>query len=158
MALFVGVDPGSQGCIVVLRGRKPPATEDVCRLHKHTDHEIADFVRELRIEMRSGTPVFALLEKVHSMPRQGVRSTFAFGKNYGFVTGLLTAFRIPLTLMTPQEWQKKIKQSNKKMKGPELKKFLKGIAQRLYPEGITITNDVADALLIAHVCREHYQE
>jgi hypothetical protein len=110
------------------------------------------------IASREHVPVFALLEKVHSMPRQGVRSTFAFGKNYGFVTGLLTAFRIPLTLMTPQEWQKKIKQSNKKMKGPELKKFLKGIAQRLYPEGITITNDVADALLIAHVCREHYQE
>lgn len=40
------------------------------------------------------------------MPKQGVVSMFNFGKNFGFIQGLLTAYSIPYELVTPQKWKK----------------------------------------------------
>lgn len=50
----------------------------------------------------------ACLEQVHSMPMQGVSSSFAFGENLGFWKGALTATKVPFVNVTPQKWQKEI--------------------------------------------------
>ena len=42
------------------------------------------------------------------MPGQGVATTFTFGHNVGFLHGLLVAFKIPYTLVTPRKWQKEM--------------------------------------------------
>ena len=46
------------------------------------------------------------IEKVHSMPRQGLASTFKFGKGYGQILGVLSTLEIPYVLVTPQQWKK----------------------------------------------------
>lgn len=51
-------------------------------------------------------PDVVVLEKVHSMPKQGVASSFKFGKNYGIVIGVVGGLRHPLVKMTPQEWKR----------------------------------------------------
>ena len=48
------------------------------------------------------------IEKVHSMPGQGVASMFNFGKGYGIWIGILAALKISKTLVTPQEWKKEM--------------------------------------------------
>lgn len=48
----------------------------------------------------------AIVEKVHSMPGQGVASTFKFGKGYGSLLGILAGLSIPVELVTPQAWKK----------------------------------------------------
>lgn len=48
----------------------------------------------------------AVIEKVHSMPKQGVSSTFKFGKGYGSILGILAGLQIPVELVTPQAWKK----------------------------------------------------
>jgi len=56
---------------------------------------IAQLLREIK-------PGLAIVEKVHSMPGQGVSSTFKFGKGYGLVLGILGALAVPIELTTPQ--------------------------------------------------------
>jgi crossover junction endodeoxyribonuclease RuvC len=40
------------------------------------------------------------------MPRQGVASSFNFGKSYGIVLGVLGALDVPVTHPTPAAWKK----------------------------------------------------
>ena len=52
------------------------------------------------------------------MPGQGVTSMFSFGQRYGELIGLAVALQLPITLVTPKEWQSllKIKTSDKNPK------------------------------------------
>ncbi len=53
----------------------------------------------------SGGSVHVYIEAVHSMPEQGVASSFQFGKGFGIWLGILGALSIPYTLVTPQKWK-----------------------------------------------------
>ena len=52
----------------------------------------------------------AFLERVNAMTGQGVTSVFSFGRSTGIVEGVLAAYDIPTTLVTPQAWQKAVGQ------------------------------------------------
>jgi crossover junction endodeoxyribonuclease RuvC len=56
--------------------------------------------------VRSNSPNIAVIEKVGSMPGQGVASTFTFANGYGQIQGLLAGLGIPFELVTPQAWKK----------------------------------------------------
>lgn len=106
----LGIDPGATGAIVLLRGDKL----NVCdmpfvlikrgkRMVKHTDAAmLAGIIKEYM-------PDHAWVEKVHSMPNQGVSSTFAFGRCVGVIEGVLAGLGIPMSFVTPQAWQKELK-------------------------------------------------
>ena len=73
-----------------------------------TEHDICETLREwydhyLVEDIRGPS---AMIEQVHSMPKQGVASSFKFGRHYGFLLGVLTALGIPYQTVTPQKWQK----------------------------------------------------
>jgi crossover junction endodeoxyribonuclease RuvC len=48
----------------------------------------------------------AYIERVSAMPGQGVSSMFSFGRSVGVVEGVLAAYEIPTTFITPQAWMK----------------------------------------------------
>jgi len=50
-------------------------------------------------------PHLIVLEKVHSMPGQGVASMFTFGKGYGALLGIAAALKITCEEITPQKWK-----------------------------------------------------
>lgn len=50
--------------------------------------------------------VMAVLENVHSMPKQGVASSFCFGEGKGMWEGILAAYNIPVEMVSPQRWKK----------------------------------------------------
>lgn len=87
------------------------------------------------------------LEKVHSMPGQGVASSFKFGQGFGHLEMALTAAKIPFTYVTPQKWQKELGC----LTGGD-KNVSKSRAQQLFPH-IKCTHALSDALLIAEYCR-----
>ncbi len=141
----IGIDPGQSGGIGILDG----AGKYICsfKFKNQTDADISemfDYLRGLKIDERS---IFALLEKVHSMPKQGVASSFKFGSSFGFLRGMLTAHRIPWDYVSPQKWQKALSCQTRGDKN-----ITKAKAQRLWPEQ-KITHAIADALLIAEYCR-----
>lgn len=136
--VVIGIDPGQSGGIVLL-------TSDWILPHKmpETERDIVDLMEETK------PPRFAFIELVHSMPRQGVASSFKFGRGYGFLRGVLSALSIPFEDVTPQKWQKELRCLTKGDKNVS-----RSAAQRLWPE-IKWTHATADAALIAEYGRRH---
>jgi Holliday junction resolvasome RuvABC endonuclease subunit len=96
---------------------------------------------------------YAVIEKVHAMPAQGVSSTFKFGTSYGALLMALTAAYIPFEMVTPQKWQRELGVlSRKGMTKTQHKNQLKAKAQELFPD-LKVTLATADALLLAEYCR-----
>lgn len=102
MKHYIGIDPGSKGYISVLDDGG--AFIDSLAIEDSTEQQIADFLSE----HVSREHCVCAMEDVHSMPGQGVATTFTFGHNVGFLHGLLVAFKIPYTLVTPRKWQKEM--------------------------------------------------
>ena len=137
--LYMGVDPGMSGAIAILC-----SDGNVVRLIRldSTEHDVATSVGIMAPYIR-----MAYIEKVHSMPRQGVASTFKFGTSYGFCRGVLVSHAIPFVEVTPAKWQQAM---GCRTKGD--KNVSKAAAQRLWPAE-KITHRIADSLLIAEHCR-----
>ena len=82
---YLGFDPGKRGFMCVYDGtyggfRHYPLYEGN-RLNR-------DMIEELW-RMSGVGSVMAVVEQVHSMPHQGLASTFSFGTNYGMIIGAL---------------------------------------------------------------------
>ena len=137
---IIGLDPGANGAAVLLR---EDGTVDIAQFSKMTQRDIVDALCEWQSCGVFETQLFAYLEKVHAMPKQGVSSTFKFGVNFGFLIGCLTALSIPFEYVTPNKWQKALScQSHGD------KNITKQKAQQLFPSEKVI-HATADALLIA---------
>jgi crossover junction endodeoxyribonuclease RuvC len=138
----IGIDPGRSGAAVVYDG----TTTALIRLSE-TERDIWDFIDQ----HSSGELPRALLERVHSMPGQGVASSFRFGECYGFLRGCLIAAGVPFRTITPQKWQRRLGCLSRGDKN-----VTKAKAQELFPD-LKITHAIADALLIAYH-EYHYPE
>jgi crossover junction endodeoxyribonuclease RuvC len=99
---ILGIDPGLSGAISFLFHSAPyrVAAEDMPVVDGRVDVvTLADRIRQMQ-------PSIAIIENVHSMPKQGVASTFKFGLACGAVHGVLGALAIPHHFVTPQVWKK----------------------------------------------------
>ena len=141
--MYIGVDPGKTGAVAILDDKG-----------KYIN--VLDFGQEgLMSALIDYAPVvkFAYLEKVHSMPGQGVVSTFSFGENFGWWQGVLGSLGIPYTTIRPQDWMKKYSlQKSSASDKPGLE-----VARTLFPEAplhLKKHHNRADALLIARACWE----
>lgn len=133
---YLGIDPGMSGGIAFV-------SNELVEAHKmpETERDTYDLVSKYAPCIR-----FALIERVHSMPKQGVASSFKFGRNYGFLRGVLIATQVRFDEITPQAWQKAMGC----MTGGD-KNISKSKAQQLFPK-LKCTHAIADALLIAQLC------
>ncbi len=147
MKAYIGIDPGVSGAIAILKeGEVINIRHD-----KATDKEIVEFYTR---NLKDCNEVIAVLEKVHSMPGQGVKSTFKFGESYGKSQGILSTLGVPYEFAVPRTWQKVlgILKRDKKESKTDFKRRLKQKAEQLFPN-VKIVNNNADALLIAEYCR-----
>ena len=111
-------------------------------------HTIAALLREWQ-------PSVVYVEKVHSMPKQGVASTFKFGMGYGVIIGICDALGLPYRLVTPQAWKKQVLAGTTKDKDAAI-----SFVRRAYPH-VNLTpgakrkphDGMADALCIAEFGR-----
>jgi len=145
---YIGIDPGQSGGLILLDGVMVKATPMPA-----TERDIWDWFDHQDI----GTAPQAIIEKVHSMPRQGVVSSFKFGLGYGGLRMALIAACIPFDEVTPQVWQRALGiPSRLKTETPtKWKNRLKAKAQQLYPR-LEVTLKTADALLIATYCQRKH--
>ncbi len=124
---YIGIDPGKKGFVCIYdasySGYKHYPLFDGNRLNR-------DLLIELERIARTYTSI-AVVEQVHSMPHQGVASTFSFGTNYGMILGALEAIGIPYCTVTPGRWQKFICEAVDKADNP--KKMHYNAARRLFP-------------------------
>jgi len=140
---FIGIDPGVSGAISVIDNN---GKQIAFIKNKETERDVQEFLNSHNMAY------FAVIEKVHSMPAQGVASSFKFGKSYGFLRGILVASGIPFEGVSPQKWQKVMECRT----GGD-KNVSKARAQQLFPTE-KITHATADAMLLAEYCRRLYNE
>jgi len=108
-ALVLGCDPGAKGALALLstsRPWQPSRIVDVIDMPEATGSALGTHLRDWLADHSPHTVAVAWVEQVHSMPGQGVASTFKFGANYGSVLGALGAMGIPVELRTPSVWKK----------------------------------------------------
>lgn len=141
----LGIDPGKGGGLAVI-DIETAEVVDVTAMPE-TLADISDFIE------RHKDVQCAYIEIVHSMPKQGVSSTFTFGQFYGYVQMAVACHKIRCIDVSPTKWQTALSMKAKKGEGYEAhKRRLKGKAQQLFPKAkVTLKN--ADALLIAEYGR-----
>jgi len=147
MKSYLGIDPGSSsGCIAFITPYNKDLITATIEFSKYTTRE---WFTELQ-DLSADYDLTAVLEKVHGMPGMGVQSVTAFAKNVGHIEMALIALRIPFKEITPQTWMKyyNLKKEKDESK-PDWKRRLREHLQRIMPD-FKVTNDNADAMLIAY--------
>ena len=144
--MSIGVDPGRDGAMAVI------GLESVPLVVPFDEEQYQSLLLRVTLATRNGMDgkVLCAVEHVNAMPGQGVTSCFSFGQNFGFILGMLTAFRIPYELVRPQKWKKEFSCTSDKNTSIE-------VAKRLFPgvslkrtERCTKDHDgLAEALLLA---------
>jgi len=107
VSVTIGIDPGQSGGLAIIDTRlSEPRVVPMPLAGKSVDWaEVAYWLRLFAPATRSAV---AYVEKVSAMPKQGVSSTFKFGCNVGGIHGVLGALGIPMALVTPQAWKKRV--------------------------------------------------
>jgi hypothetical protein len=99
---IMGVDPGASGAVAFYYPKYPQrvAVYDVPIVGKEIN------CSALMQLVQTHAPEMAVIELVHSMPKQGVASSFSFGMAFGMVRGVVSGAFIPTHLVSPTKWKK----------------------------------------------------
>lgn len=163
--VYIGIDPGQAGGLVALYSDGKIYDDSVSPMPE-TEKEIWEWFVGFS-EAYSATSCVAVIEKVHSMPDQGVASSFKFGMGYGALRMVLIAAGVSFEEVDPRAWQKAlgIPPRKKEETKPQFKLRLLKLAQQLYPS-LPLWSEkkakgrmlaVADALLIAEFCKRKHE-
>lgn len=158
--MIVGIDPGLTGGIAVLDNSNRLVILEALPVVAGL-LDVRALAGRLRLCHDPLNEPDVYLELVGAMPKQGVSSTFKFGRTFGTIEGIVGALGFPLHLIRPKEWQKVSHLGTPGGADPKERSIL--AASRLYPtadlvRGTTTTRERAskphlglvDALLIAH--------
>lgn len=145
--LFIGIDPGCNGCCAVLNDAGEAVTQ--IKFKDSTPHDIwRQFCESFAL---TDKPCKAMIEYVRSTPQMGVVSAFTFGMAYSQARAFLVAGGVPFEEVNPRMWQ-----TFMRCKSGGDKNVTKAKAQELFPAN-EITHANADALLIAEYCRRQHK-
>lgn len=148
----LGIDPGLGGALALLDSDLDllvcvdmPVIKGA-RNGRIPEHLLADIIRRL-------DPEQVWIEEVHSMPKQGVASTFTFGLGFGLVRGVCAGLGLPVRMVSPQAWKPRFQL--RREKGAS-----RGVAMRIFPANLSDFRRVkddgrAEAALIALFGLEH---
>lgn len=153
----IGIDPGVSGALALIeyKGKSPTLFEvaDMPVMALGAKHRkqvnAAELAKVLTSWHFEGAVVY--LEKVQSMPGQGVAGVFSFGMSFGIVQGVVAALGLPMVLVTPQQWKKRARLLHTQ------KDQARTFAQQLFPQAdLGRVKDIgrADAILIAMYGKE----
>ena len=105
----IGIDPGLSGAIVILKNDVPMLQYRMPTMKTGSANRVnaSALAAIIRPYTYADDEVKAYVELVSSMPGQGVASMFSFGHSAGVLQGVLGAFQIPVTMVTPLHWKKR---------------------------------------------------
>lgn len=109
--MILAIDPGAKGALAffdVDKGNLVIVDMPTVEVKRGNKAKVEISPQLLGAEIKSRLPRIAVLERVGSMPGQGVSSMFQFGRGVGMLEGVLAALQIPVTYITPQAWQKAV--------------------------------------------------
>lgn len=151
MKWFIGIDPGLDGAIAIIEEDGDVKVYDTptLKIGNKRGFMLQEMVNILRPIAIGPFYTAAAVEKVHSMPRQGVASAFSFGKGVGYWEGVLAALQIPYEEVTPQRWQGVMMDGMQKTKDASRLRAMQLFPQLADQLKLKSNDGRADALLIA---------
>lgn len=148
--LIIGIDPGNTGAICIIDGKE---IENI--VMPLVDGQVDEkALSELFLEIASEIK-HVYLEEIFGLSKCSASSMLNFGRGHGKIVGILTAYKIPFTLVRPQVWQKEM--LVKGIAGTTKERALKTV-RKAYKHINFLATDrskvphagIVDAVLIAH--------
>ena len=108
--IVMSIDPGLSGALAVFID---DVLIDVVDMPTHELSRNGKAKRQIAAADLAGIftqhdPRHVIVERVSAMPGQGVTSMFSFGRSLGIVEGIIAAYNISVTYVTPGVWTKAI--------------------------------------------------
>ena len=150
--IWVGVDPGAKGGYAIIAESE---TSKAVFAYPWDDTFFAFEMANLMNMNEQG--VTAVVEKVGARPGQGVTSMFNFGKNAGYIEGVLSALGIPYQLIPPAIWKKEFSLIGKDKQASIVTchKLFPDVDLKRSDRCKTYSDGKAEALLMAEYARRH---
>lgn len=147
MALYLGIDPGFSGAWGLIDHHgKYHSCGDMLNNGKHI---LSRYVHAEISQAIDRQDIQGVIESVHSMPGQGVSSSFKFGIAFGMAIAIMERINCPWMLVTPQKWKKELGLTSDK-------DLSLNMARELWPDAPLarkMDNGRAEALLMAEWLR-----
>ena len=106
MKIIMGIDPGLTGAVTTIQ-------YDTMTVLKSDDmpvlvNQVCPYLltEVISRHARSYNIIKYVVEDVHSMPKQGVASTFKFGRSKGVIEGVLAGLHKRTSYVSPVTWKK----------------------------------------------------
>lgn len=158
---YIGVDPGLNGAIVIMDDNlivtRVMPTIVIKKGKKNKKVLYHKGLKEI-FEVMEGES-YAIIEKQHAMPKEGVSSMVTIGIGYGSLLQVLTDYNISYDEVTAQKWQKEYN-----IAGGDTKKQALEVCQSLFPNLNLLATErsrkphegFVDAVLIAEYNRRRF--
>lgn len=150
--MIVGIDPGLTGAIAFLSGNGP-MVEDLPVIANGTNAKVKNVINGAALagllRLYSMDIKVAYVEKVSTMPGQGVASNGSLMHSAGVIDGVLSTLGIPVVLVSPAKWKRAMGLTTDK-------EASRATAQRLFPTmplARKKDHNRAEALLLAEYGR-----
>jgi hypothetical protein len=144
MKTILGIDPGLTGGIALKRDGQPAHAFPM----PPTEGDLVDLLHDLVTDPQN---TIAIVEEVSGYIgiEQPGSAAFKFGRNFGFLLGVIQTLGVRTELIKPQRWQRALGLGNSRNCDSKTvwKNKLKAAAQRLNPQ-LKLTLATADAVLI----------
>ncbi len=109
--ILMGIDPGNNGGISIINNSDNKLPKIIFSLRMPVVNlygkKIIDTMKIYKCLNEYNIDV-AILEKVHAMPKQGVTSSFQFGRSFGGVEALSYIFAKRVDYVAPAVWKKAV--------------------------------------------------
>jgi len=168
--IYISIDPGAKGAIVVTNGEKMIRKEMMPLKKDRTidSGRLFDMFRQELDAMSMVSDIKICIEEVHSLYGMSAKSNFNFGRNFQAPISVLDSLECEWEFVKAKEWQKEVfgdmeiilnKKGKKDTKAMSIKR-----AMELYPEAdLTPTerakkpsDGIADALCMCEFIKRKY--
>ena len=147
--IFVGVDPGQKGGYAYI-------VDGVAKAFPWDDTFFAqdmNCIKNYRTDW-----IIAAVEKVGAVHGNGIVSMFNFGKNAGYIEGVLSALGIPYQLVPPNVWKREFSLIGKDKQASitTCRKLFPDLDLKRTERCRTESDGKAEATLLAEYARRHF--
>ena len=104
--MILGVDVGKTGAIAALLDGQLAAVHDMPVAGNIVSAALLRDICDEYLYATLGGEGIAIIEDVHAMPKQGVTSSFSFGRSLGVVEGVLAGAGWSLRYVSPAKWKR----------------------------------------------------
>jgi hypothetical protein len=157
--IYIGIDPGLKGGLAVYSPRLGAHSATMPVAGDELDGSaIAAMLRRWTL-LDAADGVVVTIEKVGAMPKQGLSSTFKFGKGYGTVLGVCAALGLRVELVTPQKWKGEVLAGTTKDKDAAIAycRRVFPMVELVQPRCRVPHDGIADALCLMEYGRRTYR-